>query len=44
MLRFTMVALLDTRHDVTLREIRVECFFMDDLTARIIRRCAGGPA
>jgi len=44
MLRFTMVALLDTRHDVTLREICVECFFMDDLTARIIRRCAGGPA
>ena len=44
MLRFTMVALLDTRRNVSLQEICVECFFMDDLTARIIRRCAGGPA
>ena len=44
MLRFTMIAILDTRHGVTLQEICVECFFMDDLTARILRRCAGGAA
>ena len=34
MLRFTMIAILDTRHDVTWPEIRVECFFL--------RRCVGG--
>ena len=44
MLRLTMIATLDTRHDGTLQEIRVECFFMDDLSARILGRCAGGPA
>jgi hypothetical protein len=43
MLRFTMIAILDVRHDVTWPEIRVECLFMDDLTARILRRCVGGP-
>jgi len=43
MLRFTTIATLDTRHDVTLREIHVECFFRDDPTARVFRRCAGGP-
>ena len=36
MLRFTMIAILDMRHDVTWPEIRVEYFFL--------RRCAGGPA
>jgi hypothetical protein len=36
MLRFTMIAILDMRHDITGREIRVECFFL--------RRCVGGPA
>ena len=35
---FTTIATLGTPHDVTLQEIRVECFFpMDDATARIFR-------
>jgi MmyB-like transcription regulator ligand binding domain len=45
---FTTIATLGTPHDVTLQEIRVECFFpMDDPTAWIFRdwsRGAGGPA
>jgi transcriptional regulator with XRE-family HTH domain len=35
---FTTIATLGTPHDVTLQEIRVECFFpMDDPTAQIFR-------
>jgi len=35
---FTTIATLGTAHDVTLQEIRVECFFpMDDATANIFR-------
>ena len=45
---FTTIATLGTPQDVTLQEIRVECFFpMDDPTAQIFRgwaRGAGGPA
>ena len=45
---FTTIATLGTPHDVTLQEIRVECFFpMDDATAQIFRdwaRGTGGPA
>ena len=45
---FTTIATLGTPHDVTLQEIRVECFFpMDDPTAEIFRgwaRGGGGPA
>jgi transcriptional regulator with XRE-family HTH domain len=45
---FTTIATLGTPHDVTLQEIRVECFFpMDDPTAQIFRswsRGPGGPA
>jgi transcriptional regulator with XRE-family HTH domain len=38
---FTTIATLGTPHDVTLQEIRVECFFpMDDGTARMFRRWA----
>ena len=40
---FTTIATLGTPHDVTLQEIRVECFFpMDDPTAQIFRGWAGG--
>ena len=45
---FTTIATLGTPHDVTLQEIRVECFFpMDDPTAQVFRdwaRGTGGPA
>ncbi|HEX9822498.1 MAG TPA: helix-turn-helix transcriptional regulator [Methylomirabilota bacterium] len=35
---FTTIATLGTPHDVTLQEIRIECFFpVDDATARIFR-------
>ncbi len=40
---FTTIATLGTPQDVTLQEIRVECFFpMDDATARIFRDWASG--
>ena len=40
---FTTIATLGTPHDVTLQEIRVECFFpVDDRTAEIFRDWAGG--
>ena len=40
---FTTIATLGTPHDVTLQEIRVECFFpMDDHTAQMFRDWAGG--
>jgi transcriptional regulator with XRE-family HTH domain len=39
---FTTIATLGTPHDVTLQEIRVECFFpMDGETARMFRDWAG---
>jgi hypothetical protein len=42
---FTTIATLGTPHDVTLQEIRVECFFpLDDPTARIFRSWARGAA
>lgn len=45
---FTTIATLGTPHDVTVQEIRVECFFpMDDVTARTFRdwaREGRGPA
>ncbi len=35
---FTTIATLGTPHDVTLQEIRIECFFpMDEQTAKIFR-------
>lgn len=35
---FTTIATLGTPRDVTLQEVRVECFFpMDDATARLFR-------
>jgi transcriptional regulator with XRE-family HTH domain len=35
---FTTIATLGTAHDVTLQEIRIECFFpADDATARLLR-------
>ena len=40
---FTTIATLGTPHDVTLQEIRVECFFpMDDATATSFQNWAGG--
>jgi transcriptional regulator with XRE-family HTH domain len=40
---FTTIATLGTPHDVTLQEIRVECFFpMDDPTAQIFRSWGRG--
>src|SRR5262250_1589831 len=40
---FTTIATLGTPHDVTLQEIRVECFFpMDDATAQIFQDWARG--
>ena len=44
---FTTIATLGTPHDVTLQEIRVECFFpVDDATARVFQEwaAAGRPA
>ncbi len=41
---FTTIATLGTAHDVTLQEIRIECFFpADDATARLMRGWAGAP-
>jgi transcriptional regulator with XRE-family HTH domain len=38
---FTTIATLGTAHDVTLQEIRIECFFpADDETARVMRELA----
>jgi len=40
---FTTIATLGTPHDVTLEEIRIECFFpQDDETARVFERWAAG--
>jgi len=40
---FSTIATLGTPRDVTLQEVRVECFFpMDDVTARVFRVWAGG--
>jgi hypothetical protein len=40
---FTTIATLGTPHDVTVQQIRVECFFpMDDATAQIFRGWARG--
>jgi transcriptional regulator with XRE-family HTH domain len=40
---FTTIATLGTPRDITLQEIRVECFFpMDDVTARLFRDWANG--
>jgi transcriptional regulator with XRE-family HTH domain len=42
---FTTIASLGTAHDVTLQEIRIECFFpADDPTAEILRDWAVGSA
>ena len=44
---FTTIATLGTPHDVTLQEIRIECFFpVDDATARAFQRwaAAGRPS
>jgi transcriptional regulator with XRE-family HTH domain len=39
---FTTIATLGTPRDVTLQEVRIECFFpMDDTTARLFRLWAG---
>ncbi|MGO8914859.1 MAG: helix-turn-helix domain-containing protein [Stellaceae bacterium] len=41
---FTTIASLGTAHDVTLQEIRIECFFpADDATGRLLRSWAGAP-
>jgi transcriptional regulator with XRE-family HTH domain len=41
---FTTIATLGTPHDVTLQEIRIECFFpADDDTGRILHGWAGQP-
>lgn len=41
---FTTIATLGTPHDVTVQEIRIECFFpVDDATARIFREWATTP-
>ena len=40
---FTTIATLGTPHDVTLQEIRIECFFpVDDPTARMFQDWAAG--
>jgi hypothetical protein len=40
---FTTIATLGTPRDVTLQELRIECFFpMDDDTARTLRAWADG--
>jgi hypothetical protein len=40
---FTTIATLGTPHDVTLQEIRIECFFPeDDATARLFQSWAAG--
>jgi transcriptional regulator with XRE-family HTH domain len=41
---FTTIATLGTPQDITLQELRIECFFpMDDATARLLRRWAKAP-
>jgi len=41
---FTTIATLGTPQDITLQELRVECFFpMDDATAQLLRGWADGP-
>jgi transcriptional regulator with XRE-family HTH domain len=41
---FTTIATLGTPQDITLQELRVECFFpMDDATAKLLRRWAKAP-
>jgi hypothetical protein len=40
---FTTIATLGTPHDVTLQEIRIECFFpIDDITAQVFQNWAAG--
>jgi transcriptional regulator with XRE-family HTH domain len=40
---FTTIATLGTPQDVTVQELRIECFFpMDEATAAVFRRWAGG--
>jgi hypothetical protein len=40
---FTTIATLGTPRNVTLQEVRIECFFpMDDATARLFRDSANG--
>lgn len=42
---FTTIATLGTPQDITLQELRIECFFpMDDATARCLRHWADPPA
>jgi hypothetical protein len=41
---FTTIATLGTPQDITLQELRIECFFpMDDATARLLRNWAEAP-
>jgi len=41
---FTTIATLGTPQDVTLQELRIECFFpMDDATAKLLRSWAKSP-
>jgi hypothetical protein len=41
---FTTIATLGTPQDVTLQELRIECFFpMDDATAKLLRSWAAAP-
>jgi transcriptional regulator with XRE-family HTH domain len=41
---FTTIATLGTPQDITLQELRIECFFpMDDATAELLRDWAGTP-
>jgi hypothetical protein len=40
---FTTIATLGTPQDITLQELRIECFFpMDEATAEVLRSWAGG--
>jgi hypothetical protein len=42
---FTTIATLGTPQDITLQELRVECFFpMDDATGRVLRSWPDGRA
>ena len=41
---FTTIATLGTPQDITLQELRIECFFpMDDATAELLRGWAESP-
>jgi hypothetical protein len=41
---FTTIATLGTPQDITLQELRIECFFpMDDATATLLRSWANAP-